>query len=109
MCLFWPLTVPQGHKHRAATLGKSRGARSPRRDPCIGISQKWSPERCRFRFLPFLPFSSVFFRSLPFPFFSFLAVFFRVPNFSGFSVFFRFFPFSSVSREGSNRALVMGF
>ena len=67
----------------------------------IGISQKGSPERYRFRFYPFSSFSSVLLRFLPFfpissvfisvSIFSFLVVFFR----SRFSPFF-FFPFSSV-------------
>ena len=70
----------------------------------IGVSQKGSPERCRFRFFPFFsvffrffPFFSVFslfsFRFLPFfPFSSVCSVFFPF-----FSFFFRFFPFFSVS------------
>ena len=65
----------------------------------FGVSQKGSPERCRFRFFPFFLFSSFF----PFflVFFPFSSVFFRflpfVPFLSVFSVFFRFFPFFSVS------------
>ena len=53
----------------------------------FGILQKGSPERCRFRFLPF---SSVF---CPFPFLPFWLFFY----FSGFRsfVFFRFLPFYS--------------
>ena len=50
----------------------------------LGVSQKGSPERCRFRFFPF------FFRFLPF-FSVFFLVFF--PFSSVFSVFFRLFRF----------------
>ena len=65
---------------------------APTRFSLVGISQKGSPERCRFRFL------SIFFRFLfssffPFPFFLFL-LFFQVPFFFVFSFL---FPFSSVS------------
>ena len=61
----------------------------------IGISQKGSPEWCRFRFFSFFPFSSAFFLFFPFPlkkdhFCSFLFFFFLF--FSG-SDSFRFFPF----------------
>ena len=65
----------------------------------LGILQKGSPERCRFRFFPF---SSVFFRFFPFPFFPFWLFF-------GGSNFFRVFPFSSVSLDGDNGVLVIGF
>ena len=50
----------------------------------INVSQKGSPERCRFRFFPF---SSVFFRFFPF-----------------FSVFFRFFPFHFQKKTGRHRS-----
>ena len=55
------------------------------RQPFVGVSQKRSPERCRFRFFPF---SSVFFRFFP----CFLSVFSFV-----------FFPFSSVSFSEKKR------
>ena len=64
---------------------------------CLGISQKGSPERCRFRVFPF--FSVVFLFSVfcPFPLLFLFGCFFRVPIFSKFfrclrffSVFFRF-------------------
>ena len=63
----------------------------------IGISQKGSPERCRFRFFPFSSvfFCFFFFRFLPFPFFSPFWLFFFGFRFFPFflSVFFCFFPF----------------
>ena len=68
----------------------------------IGISQKWSPERCRLRFFRFFRFSvifsrfflSIFFRFF-FPFSCVCSVSFRFLPFL--SVSFRFFPFLSVS------------
>ena len=58
----------------------------------LGILQKGSPERCRFRSLPFFFFHFLRFFFCPSPFFTPFWLFF----FLG-SVFFRFFPFSSVS------------
>ena len=73
---FLPPLVPHGHAiSTAATY--------------LGVSQKGSPGRCRFRFFPF---SSVFFRF--FPFLSFFSVFFV------FFVFFRFFPFHFQKKRG---------
>ena len=83
----------------------------------VGISQKGSPERCGFRFIPlvsvffrFLPFSTLFY---PFPFLFLFGCFFRVPiffrffRFSFFSVFFRFFrflPFHFPKKTGRHRS-----
>ena len=66
----------------------------------IGVSQKGSPERCRFRFFPF---SSVFsvFSLFSFRFLLFVSVFFRLFRF--FPFFSRFLPFFFFSVSLSER------
>ena len=83
------------------------GSKGGRRSLCFGVSQKGSPERCRFRFFPIF---SVFFRF--FRFFRFFSVFFRFfPFFSVFSAFsfrflpiFPFFPFHFQKKTGRHRS-----
>ena len=82
---FDPLVLPRKCSRRCSHKCTRSGL--------VRVSQKGSPERCRFRFFPFF---SVFFRFLPF-FPCFLSVFFRffrlLPLFSFFSLYFRCFPF----------------
>ena len=88
-------------------IGMNFGNRFPPPLTCrgfdkIGISQKGSPERCRFRFFRFFWFVfflfPVFFRALPFLSVSIFFLFLLFFSGSGFSICFRFlFPFSSLS------------
>ena len=84
------VATPWGHpvKHRLTGRANTGGSCST----LVGISQKGSPERCRFWFFPFFSvffLFSVFFRFFRFHFSPFCLFF------SG-SDFFRFLPFSSV-------------